>query len=109
LPPLPPKAGDPVPRVERRSVVSAAAARLERGEDALIRLRSDLGASQARIEDARVASEAARASIEIEQARLTGSDPYRAATDLQAVQTRLEQLYILTARLSRLTLSEYLR
>lgn len=99
----------PGAEVERRAVVTAAAARLERGEDALIRLRSDLGASQARIEDARVASEAARASTEIEQARLTGSDPYRAATDLQAVQTRLEQLYILTARLSRLTLSEYLR
>jgi flagellar hook-associated protein 3 FlgL len=99
----------PSTEADRRAIVTAAAARLERGEDALIRLRSDLGASQARIEEARVAAEAARAGAEIEQSRLTEADPYRAATDLQAVQTRLEQLYILTARLSRLTLSEYLR
>lgn len=99
----------PASEADRRAVVTAAATRLDRGEDALIALRSDLGASQARIEEARTAAEAARASAEIEHARLTGADPYRAATDLQAVQTRLEQLYILTARLSRLTLSEYLR
>lgn len=99
----------PASPADRRALVVAAATRLEQGEDALIRLRSDLGASQGRIEAARVAAEAARSSAEIEQARLTAADPYRAATDLQAVQTRLEQLYILTARLSRLTLSEYLR
>jgi len=94
---------------DRRALVAASAERMIQGEDALIRLRSDLGASQARIEEARVAAEAARASMEIEQARLIEADPYRAATELEAVQTRLEQLYILTARLSRLTLSEYLR
>lgn len=99
----------PGAETDRRAVVQAAAGRLDRAGDALIRLRSDLGASQARIEEARAAAEAARAGAEIEQARLTGADPYRAATDLQAVQTRLEQLYILTARLSRLTLAEYLR
>lgn len=99
----------PTAEADRRAIVTAAAARLERGEDALIRLRSDLGASQARIEEARVAAESARASFEIEQGRLTEADPYRSATELQSVQTRLEQLYILTARLSRLTLSEYLR
>jgi flagellar hook-associated protein 3 FlgL len=99
----------PGEEAERRSVATAASARLERGGDALIRLRSDLGASQARIEEARVAAEAARAGAEMERARLTAADPYQAATELQAVQTRLEQLYILTARLSRLTLSEYLR
>jgi len=99
----------PDPESARREVVKAAALRLDLGQDALIRLRSDLGASQARIEEARSAAEAARASAEMEQARLTEADPYRSATDLQSVQTRLEQLYILTARLSRLTLSEYLR
>jgi flagellar hook-associated protein 3 FlgL len=99
----------PIAETERRALVRAGAMRLDRGEDALIRLRSDLGASQARIEAARVAAEAARSSAEIDLAHLTGADPYRTATDLQSVQTRLEQLYILTARLSRLTLSEYLR
>lgn len=92
----------------KRAMVVAAAARLESGEDALIGLRSDLGATQARIEEARVAAQAARAGFEIEQARLVEADPYRTATDLQAVEARLEMLYVLTARLSRLSLTEYL-
>lgn len=96
------------PTTDRREMVMAGAARLENGEDAMIRLRSDLGAAQARIEEARVAAQAARAGFEIEQARLTEADPYRTATDLQAVQARLETLYVLTARLSRLSLTEYL-
>jgi flagellar hook-associated protein 3 FlgL len=93
---------------DRRALVSAAALRLENGEDALIRLRSDLGQSEARIEEARSAAEATRATLELETARLTGADPYRTATELEAVETRLEALYLLTARLSRLSLSEYL-
>ena len=40
---------------------------------------------------------------------MTEADPYRTATDLQAAHTRLETLYVLTARLSRLNLTEYLR
>lgn len=92
----------------RRAVAEAAALRLESGEEALIRLRSDLGQSEARIEEARSATEAARAALELETARLTDADPYRTATDLTSVETRLEALYLLTARLSRLSLSEYL-
>jgi flagellar hook-associated protein 3 FlgL len=93
---------------DRRALVTAAAMRLDSGEDALIRLRSDLGLSEARIEEARSASEAARAALELEHARLTGADPYRTAIELQTVETRLDALYLLTARLSRLSLSEYL-
>lgn len=92
----------------RRAVVTAAAQRLETGEEALIRLRSDLGATEARIEEARAATEATRATLELETARLTGADPYRTATELEAVETRLEALYLLTARLARLSLTEYL-
>jgi len=94
---------------DRRMLVSAGVARLQNGEDGLIRLRSDLGASQARIEEARVSAEAARAGLEIERSRLSDVDPYRSATELQELQTRLETLYVVTARLSRLTLTEFLR
>lgn len=92
-----------------RNLTAAAAGRLRSGQEALVGLRSDLGAAQARIEEARVATETARAGFEIEQARLLEADPYRTATDLQAAQARLETLYVLTARLSRLSLTEFLR
>lgn len=91
------------------ALAEAGVSRLQSGEEALIGLRSDLGAAQARIEEARVSAEAARAGLEIERSRLRDTDPYRSATELQALQTRLETLYVVTARLSRLTLSEFLR
>lgn len=94
---------------EKRALVGFAASRIQSGESNLIVLRSDLGASQARIEEARVTAQATRAGLEIEHTRLTEADPYRTATDLEAVQTRLETLYILTSRISRLSLTEYLR
>lgn len=99
---------DSTPHEDRRAMATAAATRLGSGEDAMIALRADLGAAQARLEEARVATSAARAGFEIEHARLTEADPYRTATDLQAVEARLETLYVLTARLSRLSLTEYL-
>lgn len=94
---------------DRAKLVTAAVTRISRGDEGLIRLRSDLGAGQARVEEARVTVETTRAGLELEKARLTEADPYRTATDLQALQTRLETLYVLTARLSRLTLTEFLR
>jgi flagellar hook-associated protein 3 FlgL len=98
----------PAPEAERRALATAAATRLLSAGDALTGLRADLGAAQARIEGARVGAEATRAGLEMEHTRLTAADPYRSATELQAVQTRLEALYVLTARLSRLSLTEYL-
>ena len=102
----PPTSGD---QDEQQALISAATTRLRSGEEGLVRLQSHLGVAQARIEEARVTAEAARAGLQIEQTRMTEADPYRTATDLQAAQTRLETLYVLTARLSRLNLTEYLR
>ncbi len=98
-----------LPEPESRQLISAAATKIAGSESSLISLRSDLGASQARIEDARVELEATRSALEIEQARIMEADPYRAATDLEALQARLESLYLITSRLSRLTLTEFLR
>ncbi|WP_224816439.1 flagellin [Hasllibacter sp. MH4015] len=99
----------PLDETEKRALVTGAAEQMQRGEGQLITLRAALGAEEARIEEARVASQAARASLEIEYGRLVEADPYRTATDLETVNTRLESLYILTARLSRLSLTEFIR
>jgi len=99
----------PLSESETRTVVSAAAERMLSAEGDVIRLRARLGLTQGRLEEAQVQAEATRAALEIEETRLSEADPYRTATDLEALQTRLESLFILTARLSRLSLSEYLR
>ena len=52
---------------------------------------------------------AAEASaLQIARNGLVAADPYDTATAIQAVQTQIETLYTLTARLSRLSLTDYL-
>ncbi|GAB5448914.1 flagellin [Gymnodinialimonas sp.] len=98
-----------LPEDEQRAFITSAAHLMLDSEDGLIALRARLGAEEARIEDAKVAAETARSSLQIEYGRLVEADPYDTATELEAVSLRLESLYILTARLSRLSLTEYLR
>lgn len=97
------------PETDQRLLVTAAAQKMLSGEGNLIELRARLGAEEARIQDARVTAEATRSSLQIEYGRLVEVDPYETATKLETVTTRLESLYILTARMSRLSLTEYLR
>ena len=75
----------------------------------VIGLRTGLGSAEAALSaaEARAASEAAAGERAL--ADLVASDPYEAATRLEAAQTRLEALQALTVRLSRLSLAELLR
>lgn len=99
----------PLDESEQRALATGAAQSMIGGNASLIELRANLGAEEARIEDARVTSESTRSSLQIEYGKLTSADPYDTATELEAVSARLESLYILTARMSRLSLTEYLR
>lgn len=71
--------------------------------------RADLGADQARIEEATVRRSAEKAALDLAEAQFTEADPFDTATALQQVQTQLETLYTLTARTSQLTLAAFLR
>ena len=80
------------------------------GQSGMIGLRASLGETQARAEAAltRMASEAG--ALELARSGLLSVNPYEAATALREAESGLETLYaVLTARLSRLSLTEYLR
>lgn len=98
-----------LPLDEQRDLITKSATQMLSAESSLIGLRARLGSEEARIDDARATAEATRSSLQIEYGRLVEADPYDTATELEAVSIRLESLYILTARLSRLSLTEYLR
>jgi flagellar hook-associated protein 3 FlgL len=72
-------------------------------------LRSGIGSQEARTEAARVRNEAELAALKIARSDLYSADPYETATHLQLVQAQLESVYTMTARLARLSLSEYLK
>lgn len=79
------------------------------GNDALIALGAKLGTSAARIDTALARNSAEKLTLEMATAGLVQSDPYTLATELEAVQTNLETVYAVTARLSRLRLTDFIR
>lgn len=92
----------------RADLAQAAGEHLLSAESALVSFRADLGVAEAAIEDARTRNSAEKSSLELARAELIGADPYESATALQAIETQLETLYTLTARLSALSLADYL-
>ena len=71
-------------------------------------IQAVLGATQERIEQASVQLEARFFSLSSARNNLLNVDTYDAATRLQETQFQLESLYAVTARMSRLSLLEYL-
>ena len=72
-------------------------------------LQGHLGSFEAQVSAAETRNRAEASSLEIARANLISVDPYETASKLEATQTRLETIYALTARMSRLNLVDFLR
>ncbi|MEL7115911.1 MAG: flagellin [Pseudomonadota bacterium] len=94
---------------ERAQVLRLAGERLIDANDALGDTRARLGLNEAQIDQSRARTASEIAALERTRADLVAVDPYRVATELQAAETQLEMLYTVTARLSRLSLVDFLR
>lgn len=92
-----------------QSLLEAAGTRMLSAQDSFSRMRAELGTVQGRIEESRVRNDVMTSSLALEQGRILGIDPYETATELEGATLRLETLFLLTSRLSRLSLAEYLR
>lgn len=77
--------------------------------DRLTASRAELGWVEERIENAITRNAATRAALNTDYNAVLGVESYQAASELEDTRTRLEALYTLTARLSSLSLVEYLR
>lgn len=71
-------------------------------------LTGRLGGIQAQIDSAASRNSAESTALKIVRNEITTVDPYEAASKLQDMQTQLEKIYTLTARMTRLTLMDYL-
>lgn len=71
-------------------------------------LTGRLGGVQAQIDSAASRNSAEATSLKIVRNEITTVDPYEAATKLQDMQSQLEKIYTLTARMTRLSLMDYL-
>jgi len=93
---------------ERGALCRAAGEGLLSADGPLTTLRADLGSIQSRIESIQTENASTRSAYEIARSDILDVDPYDTATQLQATETQLETLYAVTARLSRLSLANYM-
>lgn len=94
---------------ERQLLLQHTATGLIGASKGLVSLQAELGSFQQRLDGA-----SEQAALEIQmlssvKSEIVSVDPYEVATKLEAAQIQLESLYLITARTSRLNLSEYLR
>ncbi|MCW3782049.1 flagellin [Defluviimonas salinarum] len=99
-------AGDPVGRA---ALVKTAGETLLAANDRVAGLRTRIGTVEAHIAHATTRNDAEASALNIARTAIVAADPYETASALEAIQTQIETLYTLTARLSRLTLADYLR
>jgi len=97
------------PVSERERLSHTAGERLLEGQGAVTGLQAGIGDSEAAIEAAMARNGTETTALEHSRADLVNADPFEAATRLEAAQSQLETLFALTARISRLSLTDYLR
>lgn len=94
---------------ERAALATMAGSTLLEGTAARAGLTADLAVVENRVSQAQSRNSAEGTALELAQSALVAVDPYEAATRLTEAQTRLEAIYAITARLSSLSLANYLR
>jgi flagellar hook-associated protein 3 FlgL len=90
-------------------IMKNAAEELFEGAAQLTLLRGELGQTQEAIEVAESRANTQLSALQINRSDLLSADPFETATALEDASMRLESLYTLTARLSRLSLTDFLR
>ncbi len=75
----------------------------------LTNLREGLGHVEMQIDTAAARNSAESATFEINRNAILAADPYKAATRFQALQGQMEAVYMMTSRLSKMSLQNYLR
>lgn len=99
----------PLNKNDRTILQQAAGEGLMTVSSQLTSVQSNLGSAQGLVEQGAARLAAKASSLGIARNDLVSADPFETATKLQNVQLQLETHYTLTARLSRLSLTEYLR
>jgi flagellar hook-associated protein 3 FlgL len=70
--------------------------------------RADLGSVEAHIDHIATRNAAQTAALELARNGIVAADPFATASEIESVRTQLEMLHVMTARLSRLSLVDFL-
>lgn len=91
------------------AIVRASAERLGTGTTALVNLRADVGIIQERVAKGKEGLDTEETILNSVYNNMAGRDQYDAASELKQLEASLEAAYVLTSRLSNLSLLNFLR
>lgn len=94
---------------EQRSVLQVAGRGLLTAQIDMLNLRANLGHTEQRIAEARDVQAAEKTGLEVARNNIVAADSYESATVFQALQGQLQSHYLVSARLSQMTLTSFLR
>ncbi|TPW26903.1 flagellar hook-associated family protein [Pararhizobium mangrovi] len=100
--------GDDVPASTRSTVVTSASATMREALSGIDSDRSTLGVVQSRVTKATSAMKDQIDTVNTQIDNLEGVDPYDAATRVNTLMNQVETSYAITARISQLSLMNYL-
>ncbi len=93
----------------RQDLAKRAGLSLLESQSGRTQLSARLGRAEAQIEIASARNSAESTALQIARTGMLAADPYETATKLQETQTQLEMIYSITARMTRLSLVDYLK
>lgn len=94
---------------EKQVIFSEAGSGLFANQADLTAMRANVGSAQARIDAVTTKNAAEETSLTFAKGALLQADPYETATKLEEVQFQLQSLYTVTARMSDLSLVNFIR
>lgn len=95
-------------REQGAAVMGEAGTRLAAATASLTSRRADTGLQEAAVERAITRNAAETTALSLARSDMLAADPYETASALTETEASLQNLYALTARLSRLSLADYL-
>ncbi|MEM9169148.1 MAG: flagellin [Pseudomonadota bacterium] len=99
---------DVIAEEDRDAIAAAAGGTLINGEQELTALRATVGVDQRRISESKARFENEEQVLDNIITDRIGRDSFEAATRLQLLETQLETSYLITGRIARLTLAQFL-
>ncbi|GEM_PF-2154268 len=94
---------------EKSRLLAQAGTILMTANDGLTSMRASIGVQQERIDTVRAENSARASKTQSRISDMISVDGYKAATDFKAAQLQLESLFVTTSRLSKLSLTNYIR
>lgn len=92
-----------------RAMVASAGENIIQGNAKMTELRGHIGFQQEAADKAKTQNGAQYLTLQIKKSELVGIDPYEAAIAVKDAETNLQNLYLVTARMSSMKLSDYLK